>query len=106
MSLQSITQITEAEEAARRLKFDAQSQARRDLDAAEMAGREAVERARRTAEDEGRALRRELEHRAADNARELAEETLSRRAVLRAHADARLDAAARIIVDAVIAGQI
>jgi V/A-type H+-transporting ATPase subunit G/H len=104
VSLDAIQTITAAEEAARRALLDAQAEARRSAEDSERAGRETVDEARTQAEEEIRGMKRELDIKAAERAKELAETTSNRRATLRAHAEVRLNRAAELIVERIVSG--
>jgi len=104
MSLDSINKITEAEEAARRLKHEAHAKARAAIEAAEAAGAESVLAAKREAEAEIGVLRARLEEKAAQYDAEQRDLSLARRAAIRAKAEAKLDAAAAIIVSRITDG--
>jgi V/A-type H+-transporting ATPase subunit G/H len=104
LSLDSIAKITEAEAAAARMKSDATADARRTVELAEENGKAALEKALSDAEKETLQLRRELEKKAATDAEELNSKTLSHCAAVRAHAEARLDKAAAIVVDRIVKG--
>ncbi|MDR3209470.1 MAG: hypothetical protein LBT36_02440 [Oscillospiraceae bacterium] len=104
MSLEAIEQITAAEDAAKRRIAEAQAEAKRSAEEAERVGRESVESSLRQAEDDVRAMKHELDLKAAESARELVDKTANRRAALRAHAEARLEQAGAIIVERIVSG--
>lgn len=102
MSLEAIKIIGEAEEAARRRKTDALQEAKRTVAQAQALASEAVEAARRKAAEELAELSGKAEEKAKADAVELAGNTENRKAAMRAHAETRLDDAAKLIVERIV----
>lgn len=102
MSLEAIKTITEAEEAARRLKAEAAVDAKRMISEAKAAGQKALEAAEQKANEELRGLRGKADEKATSDAKELAENTENKKAAMRVRAEGRLDKAAQLIVERIV----
>lgn len=104
MSLNAIKSITEAEEAAKNAKLEAQAKNKRDAEQAEKSGREAIDASLKQADEEIRHLKKESENKAEEWATELAATTANKRAALRAQAEGKLARAADLIVERIVSG--
>jgi vacuolar-type H+-ATPase subunit H len=104
MSLNAIKTITEAEENSRSAKAEAQAEVKRMVEQAETAGREAVAAALLSAEEDNLNMLREIDLKSEEYSAELKSHTDNRRAVMRAHAEARFGEAAQIIVERIVSG--
>ncbi|NLA85931.1 MAG: hypothetical protein GX847_01340 [Clostridiales bacterium] len=104
MSLSAIRSITEAEEAARKAKLEAQAKMKRDIEQAEQEGQEAITSSLAQAEGEIRHLRRESELKAEEFAKNLASNTSNKCAAIVARAETMLDAAADLIAERIVGG--
>lgn len=104
MSLNAIKSITEAEDAAKNAKLEAQSKMKRDAEQAEQDGRNLIAESLAQADGEAKHLKREAELKAEEYAKNLASSTANKRAALVAHAEARLSAAAELIVERIVSG--
>lgn len=104
MSLSTIKSITEAEEAARNAKLEAQSKMKRAVEQSEQEGRDSVANSLAQADGEIRHLKREAELKAEEYAKNLAANTANKRAALIAHAESAFDAAADLIVERIVSG--
>ena len=102
MSLEAIKTITEAEEAARRLKAEAAAEAKRMIGEAKAAGQEALDAAEKKANEELRELRAKADEKATADAKELAAGTENKKAAMRVKAESRLDKAAQLIVERIV----
>ena len=102
MSLEAITAVEKAETEAARVKAEAAVEAKRIVAAAETAGREAIEAARRKAEEERKLLNTQAAEKAAAALAALQGSMDNEKAALRARAESRLDKAAEIIVERIV----
>lgn len=102
MSTDAITSITEAEETSRKAIAEARQNARKRIAEAEINGAELVNNAVSRAQDEVRSLFDAADKKAAENAAELDGTIANRCAALRAHAEARLDQAAGLILERIV----
>ena len=102
MSTDAITSITEAEDASRTAIALARQNARKKIADAEIACSELVGKSVSRAQDEVRALFDAADKKAAENAEELDGTIANRCAALRAHAEARLDSAASLILERIV----
>jgi len=102
MSLDAIRMIYTAEEEARQEKKRMRQKAAEAIEAVERAGRNAVEAALSRAESEIADLTRTADHKAAEEATQLASSTANKQAALRARAEARYDKAARFILERIV----
>ena len=99
MSLEAMKQVTEAEEANRARRVEAQAEAKRLVAEAERAGKARLAEARAQAEAQARELMRQAE---AEHASEVMAQTRKSCDALRAQAEARLADAAESIVRRVV----
>ena len=102
MSLEAIKTISEAEEAVRRKKAEAQQEAKRALAEAQAEADAAVEAARVKAAEELKVLSANADDKSRADALALAGSTENKKAAMRAHAETRLDAAARFITERIV----
>lgn len=102
MSLEAVKQVTEAEEAAKQQKLQAQQDARRLVAEAEKAGEQLVLRAGEQAKAESAAMLRGAEDAAAEDTAKVHAEALADADRLRAKAEGRLEEAASLIVRRVV----
>ena len=102
MSLEAMKQVTEAEQANRAQKAEAQAEAKRLVAEAERAGRAHLVQARSQAEAQVREWMKQAEEQAAVHAGEVNAQTQSACDALRAKAEARLADAAESIVRRVV----
>ncbi len=102
MSLEAIKTISEAEEAVRRRKAEAQLEAKRAIADAQAAADAAVEAAKAKAADELQGLVKTADDKSRADALELAGNTENKKAAMRVHAESRLDAAARFITERIV----
>jgi len=103
MSADAIKSIGEAEEEARKARIYAQEKAALLVIEAEKAGQETVEATLARAELEIADLGRLSDQKAREEAVELASWAANRQATLRARAEGRLDKAAELIVERILA---
>ena len=103
MSQNAIKSIVEAENAAKVAKNDALVKVKLLLEQTEEAGRQRVAEASNT-DEENRNILREYISKAHEHSRELATHTGNKRAVMRAHAEARFEQATQIIVERIVGG--
>lgn len=104
MSLEAIAAVEKAEAQAVHTKAEAAAEAKRIVAAAETAGREAIEAARRKADEELKGLNIKAAEKAAAEMEELRSGTDNKKAALRARAESRLDKAAAQIVERIVNG--
>ena len=104
MSLSAIRSITEAEEAVKKAKLDAQAKNKQDAELAEQEGRVAIAATMAQAEGEIRHLRREAEIKAEEYAVELASNTANKCAVIAAHSESVQGEAVAYIVERIVSG--
>ena len=102
MSLEAITSVTNAEREAKAAVAAAQVQARQLLADADTAGKAALDAARAKADSELETLRVRAEERSRTDAAALTRELGSRREELCRKAEAKLDAAAALIVERIV----
>lgn len=102
MSLEAITSITEAEESARRIRAEAAAAARKAAADARERGEQRIAEAAKKAEAEVEELAEKTRAQAQADADELAQSTENKKAAMRAHAEARLDKAANLIVERIV----
>ena len=100
--LEAMKQVTEAEEANRARRVEAQAEAKRLVAEAERAGKARLAEARAQAEAQARELMRQAEAKAAEHASEVMAQTRKSCDALRAQAEARLADAAESIVRRVV----
>lgn len=102
MPLETLNVITQAEEAAGRIEFDATAAAKQRIADAGKAGEAAVKAAHLKAEKELEQSRFELEQHGKEDSMAKARETESQKTQLRARAEQRLDQAAQLIVERIV----
>jgi len=102
MSLKMISVISQAEEEARQAILITDKKAREAIDEARIAGEETVSATLARADSEIAHMMRVSDHKATEEAKELASATANRLATMRARAERRLDAAARQIVERIV----
>ena len=102
MSLEAITSVTTAEQEAKNAVAAAQTQARQLLADAQTAGKAALEAARAKADSELEVLRTKAQEKSRDDARSLDRDLEQERQALCRKAEARLDAAAALIVERIV----
>lgn len=102
MSLEAMKIISEAEETARHRKADAVQEAKRTVAQAQSLAAEAIEAAHKKAAEELGELSRNAAEKAKADVIELAGNTENRKAAMRAHAESKLDDAARLIVERIV----
>ena len=104
MSFDAITGIAQAENAAKVAVSFAEAQARQMLADAEAAGKEAVDEALKKAGKDLELLARQSEIKLENDTAAASGKMETRKAVLRAAAESRMDKAASLIVDRVLSG--
>lgn len=104
MSFEAITQINQAEEAAKKGRAQVIADAKAAEAAAVEAGKAAVEAAVVNARQQVQDMQAELEAKANAAAEVLASETENRKAAMRACAEGKLDQAAALIVERIVNG--
>jgi len=102
MSFEAITGITDAEAAAKASVAAAEAKARQMIQEAENAGKAAVEAALAKADSELAQLRKQVDEKAELDAQALSDDLENKKAVLRAKAGARLDAAAKLVAERIV----
>ena len=102
MSLEAIKTICAYEEEARRIKHITLQNAQQSIESVRQAGEEGVARSIARAEVEIAHLMRASDHKATEQALELAEKTANRQATLRARAERRLDDAVKLITERIV----
>jgi V/A-type H+-transporting ATPase subunit G/H len=104
MSFDAITGIAQAEDAAKVAVQYAQAQAKQMLADAESEGKAEIDAAVARAEKELRVLRQKSDAKSLEDAKKLLNELETKKAVLQAQAEAKLDAAASLVAERVIKG--
>ena len=104
MSFDAITGIAQAEDAAKVAVQYAQAQAKQMLADAEAEGKAEIDEAVARAEKELRALRQKSDAKSVEDAKKLLNELETKKAVLQAGAEAKLDAAASLVAERVMKG--
>lgn len=102
MSFEAIERITQAESRAKADVAEAQQRAKELLSDAENEGRAAVEAARAKAAGELAELKKLSEEKAMQGAAALSSQTDGKKGALRAIAEARLEKAARLVVERIV----
>ena len=102
MSLEAIKQVTEAEQAHKQRRAEAQAEAKRTVAEAERAGKARLAEARAQAEAKAREFMKAAEETAAKHAAEVTAQTRKTCDTLRAKAEGRLADAAESIVRRVV----
>ena len=104
MSFDAITGIAQAEDAAKVAVQYAQAQAKQMLADAESEGKAEIDAAVARAEKELRVLRQKSDAKSVKDAKKLLNELETKKAVLQAGAEAKLDAAASLVAERVVKG--
>ena len=104
MSFDAITGIAQAEDAAKVAVQYAQAQAKQMLADAETEGKAEIDAAVARAEKELRALRQKSDAKSVEDAKKLLNELETKKAVLQAGAEAKLDAAASLVTERIVKG--
>ena len=104
MSFDAITGIAQAEDAAKVAVQYAQAQAKQMLADAEAEGKAEIDEAVARAEKELRALRQKSDAKSVEDAKKLLNELETKKAVLQAGAEAKLDATASLVAERVMKG--
>ena len=102
MSQNAIKSIVEAEDAAKTAKADALAKVKLLIEQTETDCREGVAEASQSADESARNMAKEVVAKAQTEAIELATHTANKRAAMRAHAEARFEQAAQIIVERIV----
>lgn len=102
MSLEAIKTISDAEENAKQKKAKAMADQKKELAEAEHAGQLAIDAAVKKAEDELRELIKKADEKVKLDAEQLSGETENKKAVMRAQAEGRIDAAASLIAERIV----
>jgi V/A-type H+-transporting ATPase subunit G/H len=102
MSLETIKLISQTEQTAKELKASAQLESAKMIQSANETGSAAIESAVKRASDEVRQLLSAADEKAKKMTEDLFSENLSRQAAMRAKAEARLDDAARLVVERIV----
>jgi V/A-type H+-transporting ATPase subunit G/H len=105
MYLEEVQSIRDAEEAARRAKADAITEAKTMTAEAEEKGRKLLAESVLRAEEECKSLLRDAENRAAEIIKSIEKETSELQEKIRTKAEAKLDEAALLIVERIIKSQ-
>lgn len=104
MYLESIVSVSNAEEQMRQQKADASAAAKKRVADAKTAGEALIVEAGKKAELELAELRTQADAQASDVARSLAESNETKKAVMRARAENRMDKAVELIVERIVNG--
>ena len=104
MSFDAITGIAQAEDAVKVAVQYAQAQAKQMIADAEAEGKAEIDAAVARAEKELRALRQKSDAKSVEDAKKLLNELETKKAVLQAGAEAKLDAAASLVAERVMKG--
>ena len=104
MSFDAITGIAQAEDAAKVAVQYAQAQAKQMLADAESEGKAEIDAAVARAEKELRVLRQKSDAKSVEDAKKLLNELETKKAVLQAGAEAKLDAASSLVAERVVKG--
>ncbi|MGI6012982.1 MAG: hypothetical protein ACOX7K_01670 [Oscillospiraceae bacterium] len=104
MSLEAIRMISEAEAQAECMKADAAAEAKQAVEEAERAGKALVEAALRKADAELQALGRKVDEAAAIETGNSQEDVTTKEAVVRVHAESKMDEAAQWILERIVGG--
>ena len=102
MSLEAIKKICAVEEEARRIKLLTMQNAQESIESVRQAGEDGVSRSLARADVEIAHLTRLSDHKATEQALELASKTANRQATLRARAERRLDEAVELIIERIV----
>lgn len=104
MYIESIVSISETEERARRMKAEAAQSAKKRVADARVKGEELVAEAVRKAETEIAEMGKAAEEQAIASAKSLADNGETKKAVMRARAEKRMDEAVALIVERIVKG--
>ena len=104
MSFDAITGIAQAEDAANVAVQYAQAQAKQMLADAESEGKAEIDAAVARAEKELRVLRQKSDAKSVEDAKKLLNELETKKAVLKAGAEAKLNTAASLVAERVVKG--
>ena len=104
MSFDAITGIAQAEDAAKVAVQYAQAQAKQMLADAESEGKAEIDAAVARAEKELRVLRQKSDAKSVEDAKKLLNELETKKAVLQAGAEAKLNTAASLVAERVVKG--
>lgn len=104
MYLESIVSVSNAEEQMRQQKADAAAAAKKRVADAKAAGETLIVEAEKKAELELAELRTQADAQANDVAKSLAESNETKKAVMRARAENRMDKAVELIVERIVNG--
>ena len=104
MSFDAITGIAQAEDAAKVAVQYAQAQAKQMLADAESEGKAEIDTAVARAEKELRVLRQKSDAKSVEDAKKLLNELETKKAVLKAGAEAKLNTAASLVAERVVKG--
>jgi len=102
MSLKMISMVSEAEEEARQAILITARKSQEAVDEAHMVSAETIASTLARADSEIAHMMRASDHKATEDAKELASATANRLATLRARAERRLESAARQIVERIV----
>ena len=102
MFIKSLKIISQAEEEARKTIQLAQDNANAAIEAAHKSGKDTIASTVARAEYEINHLTQKMDHKATEEAMELASTVANRQATLRARAERRLEAASMIIVERIV----
>lgn len=105
MPLEAIKVVVAAESDAESLRVEALAEAKRIIAAADVGGREEIQKARKAAEAKVQALCREAEEQGKDGAAKSLEEVRDKCLTLEKEAEKRMNQAVAIIVERVVNGQ-
>lgn len=104
MYLESIVSVSETEDRMRQKKTDAAAAAKKRIADTKAAGEAMVAEAVKKADAELTALQHDADAAAKDSARNLADSNETKKAVMRARAEKRMDAAVELIVERIVNG--
>ena len=104
MAFDAITSIAQAEDAAKVAVQYAQAQAKQMLADAEAQGKAEIDAAVARAEKELRTLQQKSDAKSVEDAKKLLGEMETKKAVLKAGAEAKLEAAASLVVERIVKG--
>ena len=105
MPLEAIKAVVAAESDAENLRIDALAEAKKIIAAAEVSGKEEVQKAKKSAESKVQALCLKAEDQGKESAAKSAGETRSKCLFLEKEAEKRMDQAVAIVVERVVNGQ-
>lgn len=102
MSFEAMDAITAAEREAKKVIAEAEAKARQMIADAESAGKAALTAANEKAERELAELKKQADGKAISDANALSGDTENKKAALRAKAEARIDQAAKLVVERIV----